>query len=117
MGRRCLLDAVASRNDSEDFAVFSEQDVIASFDKMIQLRFMQTETLKGVVVIQRSRKNGILTQNHIGRASGIQVTAYPAGHTVGGTIWKIKEDTNDIVYAVDYNHLKERLVHLVETVS
>ncbi|TPX35203.1 dolichyl-phosphate-mannose---protein mannosyltransferase [Synchytrium endobioticum] len=95
MGKRTLLDALSSRTDAEDFTLFTEQDVIVSFDKMVQLRFMQTETLKG-------------------RATGIQITPYPAGHTVGGAIWKIKEDTNDILYAVDYNHLKER--HLDPTV-
>src|SRR4051812_27183467 len=47
MGRRTLLDAVMSRSDNEDFTLFSELDVITAFDKMIQLRFMQTETLKG----------------------------------------------------------------------
>ena len=33
---------------------------------------------------------------------------------IGGTIWKIKKETEEIVYAVDYNHKKER--HLNPTV-
>ncbi|CAJ0824574.1 18060_t:CDS:10 [Entrophospora sp. SA101] len=41
------------------------------------------------------------------RINGITITAYSAGHTIGGTIWKIKKDTEEIVYAVDYNHKKE----------
>lgn len=33
----------------------------------------------------------------------------PAGHMVGGTIWRIsKVGEEDIVYAVDFNHKKER---------
>jgi cleavage and polyadenylation specificity factor subunit 2 len=43
-----------------------------------------------------------------GKCKGITITAYGAGHTLGGTIWKIKKDTDEIVYAVDYNHQKER---------
>ncbi|KAF0475634.1 Cleavage and polyadenylation specificity factor subunit [Gigaspora margarita] len=49
-----------------------------------------------------------------GKCKGITITAYAAGHTIGGTIWKIKKDTEEIVYAVDYNHKKER--HLDGTV-
>ncbi len=33
----------------------------------------------------------------------------PGGHVIGGTIWKIlKEGEEEIIYAVDYNHHKER---------
>ena len=27
---------------------------------------------------------------------------------VGGTVWKIAKDTEELVYAVDFNHAKER---------
>jgi cleavage and polyadenylation specificity factor subunit 2 len=27
---------------------------------------------------------------------------------IGGTVWKITKETEEIVYAVDYNHKKER---------
>jgi len=40
---------------------------------------------------------------------GLTITPHPAGHMVGGTIWKIVKDGEEtIVYAVDYNHKKER---------
>lgn len=42
-----------------------------------------------------------------GNCQGITITAYAAAHTIGGTIWKIKQDTDEIVYAVDFNHRKE----------
>lgn len=45
----------------------------------------------------------------IGKGHGIQITPLPAGHMLGGTIWKIiKDGDEEIVYAVDYNHKKER---------
>src|ERR1700722_262888 len=50
----------------------------------------------------------------IGKFKSITITAYAAGHTIGGTIWKIKKDAEEIVYAVDYTHKKER--HLDGTV-
>lgn len=45
----------------------------------------------------------------LGKGHGIQITPLPAGHMLGGTIWKIiKDGEEEIVYAVDYNHKKER---------
>lgn len=39
----------------------------------------------------------------------MSIVALPAGNMVGGTIWKIsKVGEEDIVYAIDFNHKKER---------
>jgi len=38
----------------------------------------------------------------------ITVTPLPAGHMVGGTVWRIVKDQDEIVYAVSYNHAKEK---------
>ena len=44
-----------------------------------------------------------------GKGHGLTITPYAAGHMVGGTMWKIiKDGVEDIIYAVDYNHKKER---------
>ena len=46
---------------------------------------------------------------HPGKGHGLTITPYAAGHIVGGTMWKIiKDGEEDIIYAVDYNHKKER---------
>ena len=43
------------------------------------------------------------------------ITAFNAGHTLGGTVWKIRSPTSGtILYAVNLNHTKER--HLDGTV-
>lgn len=55
----------------------------------------------------------ILKTRHIGKCEGITITAYAAAHTIGGTIWKIKQDTDEIVYAVDFNHRKEWRVMII----
>jgi cleavage and polyadenylation specificity factor subunit 2 len=42
------------------------------------------------------------------KGAGITITPYAAGHMIGGTIWKITKETEEIIYAVDYNHMRER---------
>lgn len=37
------------------------------------------------------------------------ITAYNAGHTLGGTIWHIQHGLESIVYAVDWNQAKENV--------
>ncbi|KAJ5095578.1 hypothetical protein NUU61_004934 [Penicillium alfredii] len=40
----------------------------------------------------------------------LTLTAYNAGHTVGGTIWHIQHGMESIVYAVDWNQARESVV-------
>ncbi|KIJ70136.1 hypothetical protein HYDPIDRAFT_77405 [Hydnomerulius pinastri MD-312] len=50
-----------------------------------------------------------------GKCQGITITPFAAGHTLGGTIWKIRSPSaGTIVYAVNMNHMRER--HLDGTV-
>ncbi|OZJ06761.1 hypothetical protein BZG36_00414 [Bifiguratus adelaidae] len=95
MGKLCMYDLYQSKRNEMNFDVFSLEDVENAFDRMVSLRYSQPTVLPG-------------------KCKGIIVTAYAAGHTVGGTLWKIKKDTDEIVYAVDFNHQKER--HLDGTV-
>ncbi|KAI9205526.1 beta-lactamase-like protein [Polychytrium aggregatum] len=95
MGQICLYDAFQSRSEVEEFKVFSLDEVDAAFENILPLRYSQPFAL-------------------LGKCQGITITAYPAGRTIGGALWKIKKDTDEIVYAVDYNHIKER--HLNPTV-
>ena len=45
----------------------------------------------------------------LGKGHGLTITPYATGHMVGGAMWRIvKEGEEDIIYAVDYNHKKER---------
>lgn len=44
-----------------------------------------------------------------GKVYGLSIVPMPAGHMIGGTMWKImKAGEEDIIYAVDFNHKKER---------
>ncbi|KAJ5094424.1 hypothetical protein N7456_010285 [Penicillium angulare] len=41
---------------------------------------------------------------------GLTLTAYNAGHTVGGTIWHIQHGLESIVYAMDWNQARESVM-------
>jgi len=92
MGMMFMTDLLLSRLNNQEFDLYSIEDVKKAFenDKIVHLFFNQTFHLEGA-------------------GCGLSITPYNAGHMVGGTIWKIvKDNEEDIVYAVDYNHKKER---------
>uniref|UniRef100_A0A8C5CNP8 Cleavage and polyadenylation specificity factor subunit 2 n=1 Tax=Gadus morhua TaxID=8049 RepID=A0A8C5CNP8_GADMO len=92
MGQMFMYDLFQSRNNSEDFNLFTLDDVDSAFDKIQQLKYSQIVNLKG-------------------KGHGLSITPLPAGHMIGGTIWKIvKDGEEEIVYAVDFNHKRE--IHL-----
>ncbi|KAF7729866.1 cleavage and polyadenylation specificity factor subunit 2 [Apophysomyces ossiformis] len=88
LGKMCMYDLYQSKTNEMEFETFTLEDVDNAFDKIISLRYSQPYALPG-------------------KCQGITITAYAAAHTIGGTIWKIKQDTDEIVYAVDFNHRKE----------
>lgn len=101
MGQMFMYDLFQSHQNYEDFEVFSLDDVDAAFDRIIQLKYSQNVSLKG-------------------KGHGLTITPYAAGHMIGGTMWKIvKDGEEDIIYAVDYNHKKERHLNgaVLETLS
>ncbi|XP_052898532.1 probable cleavage and polyadenylation specificity factor subunit 2 isoform X2 [Anopheles moucheti] len=90
MGQMFMYDMFMSHYNMHDFDLFSLDDVDAAFDKIVQLKYNQSVAMKG-------------------KGYGITITPLPAGHLIGGTIWKIvKVGEEDIVYATDFNHKKER---------
>ncbi|KAF9906283.1 cleavage and polyadenylation specificity factor subunit 2 [Linnemannia zychae] len=95
MGRLSLYDSWQSKRATEDFTTFNLEDIDQAFEAITCLRYQQPTELAG-------------------KCKGITITASSAGHTVGGTIWKISKDTESILYAVDYNHRKDK--HLDATV-
>lgn len=85
-----MYDLHQSRQNYEEFDVFSLDDVDAAFEKIIQLKYNQPVQLEG-------------------EGRGLTITPLPAGHMIGGSIWRIvKDNEEDIIYAVDYNHKRER---------
>lgn len=90
MGQLFMYDLYMSHYNMSDFDLFTLDDVDTAFDRIIQTKYNQSVALKG-------------------KGYGITITPLPAGHMIGGTIWKIvKVGEEDIIYACDFNHKKER---------
>jgi cleavage and polyadenylation specificity factor subunit 2 len=91
MGQMFLYDLYQARHSMEEFDKYTLDEIDRTFEMMTQLKYNQTVNLKG-------------------KGEGISITPLPAGHMIGGSIWKIvvKDGEEDIVYAVDYNHKRER---------
>lgn len=89
MGRLTLLDAYWSRRNGEEFDLITPDDIEAAVSHITELRYQQPIALSG-------------------RGAGVIVTPYVAGHMVGGSIWRISKDDETVLYAVDYNHARER---------
>ena len=98
---------------------YSLDDVDLAFSKFVPVKYQQHSR----VSVRRESAGGdggeASAGNNNNRNSGsstnsdIVVEAINAGHTLGGSCWRISKDAEDIVYAVDYNMRKER--HLAGT--
>ncbi|CAE6522625.1 unnamed protein product [Rhizoctonia solani] len=81
---------------SKQRKITSVKETNDAFDSLHGLRYSQPAHLQG-------------------KCQGITITPFSAGHTIGGTIWKIRSPSvGTVVYAVNLNHTKER--HLDGTV-
>lgn len=89
MGQMVLYDLYLSKRAEEDYDTFDLNDVDRAFGMFNTMRYAQQINLSG-------------------KGEGITITPFPAGHSVGGTTWRISKEAEDILYAVDYNHRKER---------
>ena len=43
-----------------------------------------------------------------GAAAAITIAPHPAGHTIGGSFWRVTVGAEDIIYCPEYNHQRER---------
>lgn len=95
MGQMVLEDVLAARKRQEDFDLFTQNDIEEVFKSIIPLRYSQTIAFTG-------------------KGESMSITPYAASHLIGGSLWQISKDSDSIIYAVDYNHKRER--HLDPTV-
>ncbi|KAL7680025.1 putative ribosomal protein L25 [Plasmopara halstedii] len=92
MGQIALYDAYQAKTKQDnDFSLFSLDDVDLVFERFKQLKYSEKLTL---------RSSG----------EGIVITPHVAGHLIGGALWRIMKETDDIIYAVDYNHRSEHVL-------
>ncbi|PAN11008.1 hypothetical protein PAHAL_2G133300 [Panicum hallii] len=95
LGLLTMYDHFLSRWQVSDFDLFTLDDVDAAFQNVVRLKYSQNYLLND-------------------KGEGIVIAPHVAGHLLGGTVWKITKDGEDVVYAVDFNHRKE--MHLNGTV-
>lgn len=89
LGQMFLYDAHQHRYFSEEFDTFALDDVDEAFERVRPVKYQQVIEL----------------------AQNVFATAYPAGHLLGGSIWKFQKESEEIVYCVDVNHRRERLLN------
>mgnify|MGYP001762077656 FL=1 len=54
-------------------------------------------------------RSALLDADVAGKCTGLILTAYAAGHSLGGTVWKLRSPTaGTIIMALDWNHNRER---------
>ncbi|XP_057446178.1 cleavage and polyadenylation specificity factor subunit 2 [Lotus japonicus] len=95
LGLLTMYDQFLSRKQVSEFDLFTLDDIDSAFQSVTRLTYSQNHHLSG-------------------KGEGIVIAPHVAGHLLGGTIWKITKDGEDVIYAVDFNHRKER--HLNGTV-
>ncbi|GMH08982.1 hypothetical protein Nepgr_010822 [Nepenthes gracilis] len=95
LGLLTMYDHYLSRKQVSEFDLFTLDDIDTAFQRMTRLTYSQNYHLSG-------------------KGEGIVIAPHVAGHLLGGTVWKISKDGEDVIYAVDFNHRKER--HLNGTV-
>lgn len=95
LGLLTMYDHYLSRKQVSEFDLFTLDDIDSAFQNITRLTYSQNYHISG-------------------KGEGIVIAPHVAGHLLGGTVWKITKDGEDVIYAVDFNHRKER--HLNGTV-
>ncbi|KAJ7974176.1 Cleavage and polyadenylation specificity factor subunit 2 [Quillaja saponaria] len=89
LGLLTMYDQYLSRKQVSEFDLFTLDDIDSAFQSITRLTYSQNHHLSG-------------------KGEGIVIAPHVAGHLLGGTVWKITKDGEDVIYAVDFNHRKER---------
>lgn len=76
--------------DARDQCVPVRSEIDEAFEDIRTVRYLQPTVLDGAL-------------------SSVSLTAHSAGHTLGGTVWKLRSPTSGtVVLAIDWNHVRER---------
>ena len=126
MHQLVMYDAFFSKSKRQDFGVFSLDDIDGAFaaNRWVLLNYSQQYTLPPLpgasastadvallppVLTARVRNGHAAVAGYgTGKPGGITITPFPAGHLIGGAVWVISRETDVVVYAVQFNHSKEK---------
>jgi len=79
--------------------VATPDEVDVAFDHISTLRYLQPTQLEG-------------------KCAGLTLTAYSAGHTLGGAVWKLRSPSSGtLLIALDWNHNRERHIDGTSLIS
>lgn len=92
LGLLTMYDHYLAQKQVSDFDLFTLDDIDSAFQNVTRLTYSQNYHMSG-------------------KGEGIVIAPHVAGHLLGGTVWKITKDGEDVIYAVDFNHRKERLLN------
>ncbi|XP_019158080.1 PREDICTED: cleavage and polyadenylation specificity factor subunit 2-like isoform X1 [Ipomoea nil] len=92
LGLLTMYDQYLSRKQVSDFNLFTLDDIDFAFQSVTRLTYSQNYHMSG-------------------KGEGVVIAPHVSGHLLGGTVWKITKDGEDVIYAVDFNHRKERLLN------
>ncbi|CDK24119.1 unnamed protein product [Kuraishia capsulata CBS 1993] len=79
-----------------DTAFIEQGDIEQAFNRITPLKYSQSVSVG---------------------ASGASITAYNAGHTLGGSFWLITKDTEKVIYAPTWNHSKDSFLNAAKLVT
>jgi len=86
LGVLCLYDVYISKSTSGEFPYFDLDDIDILRDNFLEVNFEQPVKIGG---------------------ANLEVSILRAGRLLGGGMWRIKREPDDILYAVDFNHRRE----------
>ncbi|KAJ3434674.1 cleavage and polyadenylation specificity factor subunit [Anaeramoeba flamelloides] len=89
MGKLTLEEVLISVLQERAFDLFTFEDILQAFKQINLLKFSQQFDLTE-------------------QGAAITITPLAAGHSLGGSIWFIKKEAERIIYAVDWNHARDR---------
>ncbi|KAF3432974.1 hypothetical protein FNV43_RR24076 [Rhamnella rubrinervis] len=89
LGLLTMYDQYLARKQASEFDLFTLDDIDSAFQNVTRLTYSQNHHLSD-------------------KGEGIVISPHVAGHLLGGTVWKITKDGEDVIYAVDFNHRKEK---------
>lgn len=112
LGLVSVYDAYQSQWQATGAAptAFSLDDLDAAFERIIMLRYAQSYTLTaggGGGSSGNQQSYSYEQSEGSSSTSALTVTPVAAGRTVGGALWRIRRHTEDIWYALGFNHRRE----------
>ncbi|KAG2494598.1 hypothetical protein HYH03_007363 [Edaphochlamys debaryana] len=115
MGEMFHFEAVLAKQAISEFDVYDLDHVDAAFrlnPRWRELRYSQRHVLVAPAAPPLGLPSAAQAPTEQPPGGGITITPLPAGRFPGGAVWRISLGCGEeVVYAVDYNHRKERLLN------